>query len=330
MDSLNPSRLTESQLGIAAAALSGDSGLLYRLAADLLDGGTPFDVVLFDVLLGSEVSVGLRWQAGDYLVSEEHAATATLETVISLLAGSFDQPDDGPSVVVAAAEGDSHSLPARAVAAYLLSTGYRTVFLGANVLAHDLRDFLMSDPPDAVAVSCAMSTHLLGARAAIRESHDAGVPVLVGGRGFGADGAWAAPVGADAWAPSGRNAFDILSGWNPDPSAAEALARDPGEVVLTVLDHRHSVLATAEEWLAGLSGASIGSRVRSEMELILDAVASAGLVDDRTLLDEFLAWQHETLTDHGVDTRLAEAVAVALAPIAPGLAAWIEAGSTAV
>ena len=160
---MKSSRLSEAQLGIAAAALSGDSGLLYRLAADLLDDGTPFDVVLFDMLLGSEAGIGSRWQAGDYLVSEEHAATAALETVISLFAGSFDQPDDGPSVVVAVSEGDNHSLPARAVAAYLLSMGYRTVFLGANVLASDLGEFLVSEPPDAVVLSCKMSTHL-GAR----------------------------------------------------------------------------------------------------------------------------------------------------------------------
>lgn len=326
---MKPSRLSEAQLGITAAAVSGDSGLLYHLAADLLDEGTPFDVVLFDMLLGSEASVGLRWQVGDYLVSEEHAATATVETVISLLAGSFDQPEDGPSVVVAVSEGDDHSLPARAVAAYLLSMGYRTVFLGANVLASDLGDFLMSEPPHAVVLSCAMSTHLLGARAAIRKSHDAGVPVLVGGEGFGEDGVWATPVGADAWVRSGRDTPGVLSTWKPDPSSAEALGRDPDEVLQTVVDHRHSILATAEDWLQALSHGSVGSRVRSEMELILDAAAAAGLVDDRGLLVEFMAWQHETLTEHGVDTRLTEAVSVALAPIAPGLAAWIEAGAAA-
>jgi MerR family transcriptional regulator, light-induced transcriptional regulator len=319
---MKPSRLSEAQLGIAAAALSGDSGLLYGLAADLLDDGTPFDVVLFDILLGSEVSVGARWQTGDYLVSEEHAATATLETVISLLAGSFDQPD-GPSVVVAAVEGDRHSLPGRAVAASLLSRGYRTVFLGGNVPASDLRDFLMSEPPDAVVLSCAMSTHLLGARAAIRESHTTGLPVLVGGRGFGPNGVWAAPVGADAWVPSGGDAFDMLSRWNPDPSGAERLAHDPGDIVRMVLDRRHSVLATAEEWLT-LSGTSIGPRVRSEAELLLDAVVSAILVSDRTLVDEFLAWQRKELADHGVDAPLAEAVSIGLVPIEPKLAAWLN------
>jgi methanogenic corrinoid protein MtbC1 len=323
MDSLHPSRLTESQLGITAAALSGDSGLLYQLTADLLADGVPFDEVLFDVLLGSEVGVGLRWQSGDYLVSEEHAATAALETVISLLAGSFDQPTDGPSYVVAAVESDSHSLPARAVAAHLLSSGYRTVFLGANVLASDLRDFLASEPPTAAVLSCAMSTQLLGARAAIRESHAVGVPVLVGGKGFGADGVWAKPVGADTWVPTGRDALGALSAWTPDPSAAETAARDPGETVREVIDRRHTVLATAEEWLTA-SGTPLTPRVRNEMELTMDAVASAALVADRSLLDQFLVWQRRTLADHGIEVPVADAVSTGLAPFVPELAAWLS------
>lgn len=323
MDTMNPSHLHEIQLGITAAALSGDSGLLYRLTADLLDGGVPLDAVLFDVLLGSEAGVGLRWQSGDYLVSEEHAATAALETVISLLAGSFDQPEDGPSVVIAAVESDSHSLPARAVAAHLLSAGYRTVFLGANVLASDLRDFLEPEPPTAVVLSCAMSTQLLGARAAIRESHASGVPVLVGGKGFGTGGVWAAAVGADAWVASARDTLSTLHEWDPDPSSSEASACDPGETVELVLSRRHSVLATAEEWLT-LSEVSLTPRVRNETELALDAVAAAALVDNRALLDEFLAWQQRTLAGHGIDAPVAEAVAIGLAPFVPKLASWID------
>jgi len=328
MDSLNPSRLTESQLGITAAALSGDSGLLYQLTADLLADGVPFDVVLFDVLLGSEVGVGLRWQSGDYLVSDEHIATATLETVISLLAGSFDQPDDGPSVVVAVVEGDQHSLPARAVNASLLSHRYRTVFLGANVLAMDLREYLTSGPPDAAIVSCAMSTHLLGARGTIRECHAAGVPVLSGGRGFGTNGVWASAVGADAWIPSGKDTLSMLNGWSPDPHTAEAAARKPGEIVQTVIGRRHSLLATAEEWLTLTTERSIEPTVRRQLELTLDAVTAATFVDDRTLLDEFAAWQKEMLTRHGVDATIAEAVAIALAPIAPQLAEWLGDNAT--
>jgi methanogenic corrinoid protein MtbC1 len=106
---MEQSRLSEIQLGITAAAIAGDSGSVYRIVANLLDMGTPFETVLFDILLRSERDVGLRWQAGDYLVAEEHAATATLETVIALLTGSLDQPANGSVVVVATAPGDSHS-----------------------------------------------------------------------------------------------------------------------------------------------------------------------------------------------------------------------------
>jgi methanogenic corrinoid protein MtbC1 len=325
---MKQSRITEAQLGITAAATSGDSGLLYRLAAGLLDDGVPFDVVLFDVLLHSERDVGLRWQTGDCLVSEEHAATASLETVIALLAGSFDQSHEGPFVVVATSEGDNHSLPARAVAAHLLYSGYRTIFLGTSVLASDLRDFLESEPPDAVVLSCAMSNLLLGARAAVRESHAVGVPVLVGGRGFGADGVWAAPVGADAWVPSGRDAARALGEWHPDFAAAEATACDPEGPLQSVIEQRSAILAAAQERLMSLSGEPAGARLRSELAMALDAVAAAMLVNDRGLLDEFLAWQGETLAAHGFDrTGLTHSLSAALVPVAPHIAGWVETGS---
>ncbi len=109
-----------ARLGITAAALSGDSGGLYNIVARLMDEGVPLGSLLFDVLLPTERDVGSRWQSGDYLVSEEHTATATLETVVALLAGSLDQPEDGLHVVIASAEGDAHSLAGRAVVAYLL------------------------------------------------------------------------------------------------------------------------------------------------------------------------------------------------------------------
>ena len=76
----------EIELALTAAALNGDSAGLYRLANQLMDEGVAFDSLLFDYLIPAEREVGSRWQQGDYLVAEEHTATATVETVISLLA----------------------------------------------------------------------------------------------------------------------------------------------------------------------------------------------------------------------------------------------------
>ena len=155
--------MSSARLAVTAAALAGDSGGLYNLVSKVLGDGVPFDRVLFDLLIPAEKDLGTRWQQGDYLVAEEHAATATIETVISLLAGSFDQPDDAATIVIATAQGDDHSLPARAISAHLLFLGYRTIFLGANVLASDLVEFLDGEEVSALILGCAMTSQLPGA-----------------------------------------------------------------------------------------------------------------------------------------------------------------------
>jgi methanogenic corrinoid protein MtbC1 len=317
---------SEVQLAIAASALAGDSGSLYRLAAGLLDQGVPFESVLFDVLLQSQRDVGERWQIGDYLVAEEHAATASLETVISLLAGSFEQPQDGVPVVVATAQGDTHSLPARAVAAHLLFLGYRTTYLGADVLASDLREYLESDPPQAVVLSCAMTGHLFGARYAVQESHAVGVPVIVGGEAFGANGVWAANIGADAWVRQPRDVATHLETWDPDPGRAEARAKNPDHLLERVIDTSSAVLADAESRLARSLGRPVGARWRTELNLAFWAAAASMLVEDTSLLSEFLNWQARTLHSHGLEghAQAVESLGAALGDVVPEAGIWVE------
>lgn len=312
--------IAAARLAVTSAALSGDAGRLYHIASDLLGEGVPFDEILFDVLMAAERDLGTRWQQGDYLISEEHAATAAIETVISLLAGSFDQPEDGQSVVVATAEGDDHSLPARALSAHLIFLGYRTLLLGANVVASDLGEFLESDQPEALVLSCAMSNHLPGARAVIKESHAAGVPVLAGGEGFGSSGQWARKVGADAWVGSLREVAATLDSWEPDIEASEASAVDPGRELTGLLDDRPGLISKARANLDGdLIEPRLNARVLSELGLVLDAVGASLLVDDSQIVEDLLDWQQVTLSAHGLElgSKLASAVAEAIGETSP-------------
>lgn len=291
----------EARLAITAAALSGDSGGLYHIVSGLLGEGVSFETILFDLLIPTEKDVGHRWQTGDYLVSEEHAATAAIETVISVLAGAFDRPEDGRQVVVAAAEGDNHSLPGRAVTAHLLSLGYRTTFLGASVLSSDLRDYLLVEQPDAVVLSCAMTTYLLGARQGIRECHDAGVPVLVGGGAFGPDGVWASALGADAWVPEPRQVPETLDTWQPDPSRAEAEARNPSADLLELVSRRAAIIGRAQEQFEDKVGGQRDPRAAETLFLLLGAIEASLLVEDATVAANHLHWQEVTLEAHGWD-----------------------------
>ena len=309
---MSASNSSDIELALTAVALEGDAGGLYRIASELMDNGVPFDSVLFDYLIPTERSVGTRWQQGDYLVADEHAATATVETVISLLVGMFDQPSDAATVVVATAEGDTHSLPARAVSAHLLYLGYRTKFLGASIPADDLRNFLEDDPPVALVVSGAMTTHLLGARAVIEAAHGVGVPVVVGGKAFGDEGRWADDVGADAWVSSLGEVPNVVEEWVATTPRLNEPKRLP-DTLTRLLAQRQRVLAEADARLASHLDGDVPTRMSDELDLLLSSVESALLTEDERVTVGMIEWQAASLGAHGYDSGIVvDALAEAL------------------
>ena len=300
--------------------MSGDVGGLYRIASGLMEEGVPFDDLLFDYLMATERSVGRRWAQGDYLIAEEHAVTAAIETVIALLVGLFDQSKDAPLVVIATAEGDLHSLPARAIAAHLVFLGYRTNFLGASVPGADLRDFLEGEAPAALVLSAAMTTHLMGAREVIVAAHEVGVPVVAGGKAFGADGAWANAVGADAYVGSLREVADIVERWAEEgrPELESEGPVPPG--LRGLMASRSVVLAEVE-----LAMGEEGPRVLGDAGLLLSSIEGALLVGDDTIISDMLAWQADMSRAHGFDaTAVADAVAAALESVSEAAAAALS------
>lgn len=311
--------LIEAQLAVTAAAVSGDTGGLYGIVSGLLGEGIPFESILFDLLIPAERGVGTRWQQGDYLISEEHAATAAIETVVSLLAGSFDQPQEGPEYVVCAVEGDTHSLPARAIAAHLLFLGHRTTFLGGDLLATDLEEYLQAEKPDALILSSAMTTHLLGARAVVRASHRSGVPVIVGGKGFGESGRWAMEIGADAWAPSLREVAPTLESWEPSVDESEGRARDPSPELSNLIGEKLTVVARAHTLLMADRPPEQAARLLDEVGLLFDSVAAALLVDDIRIVTDMINWQGATLAAQGyrIEGQLIDALSDALHSVSP-------------
>jgi len=326
-DSTDPWRSV--RLAVLASASAGDAGAVFHLLVDLMGDGVPFPTILFDVLSPLEAEVGSRWQQGDFCIADEHLVTATLETVVSLLAGSFDVPDDARRVVVACAEGDTHSLPARMVAAYLVFLGWRSVFLGAGQPASDLGAFLHEQPPEALILACAMATALPGARECIRVAHEAGVPVLAGGRGFGVDGSRAYALGADAWTAHPGRVDEILHTWAPDPARAESRARDGGEDLGRLDRRRAELLARATAALARPDAPLDQARLRSDLELLLDALAASLLLDDPEVVVQFTDWQRSLPAMPGTadpEATLA-ALQAAVATDPPRAAAFLEAAA---
>lgn len=281
----SPAAQNAAALGIQAALLAGDPGLAFGLISELMADGVSFDQLLFEVLAPLQRDVGTRWLRADYRIAEEHASSAAVETVVALLAGSFDMPDDGLHVVVACAEGDDHSLPARMVAAYLTYLGWRVTFLGATLPAYDLTAYLTDERPAALLLSCTSTANLIGARACVRGAHRAGIPVVAGGRAFGADASRARAIGADEWIGDPKM-LDLIGEPAWDIAAAESQALPEDEAMALA----ESVPALVEAAIASAPLEVSVTSARDDLLLLGQTLAAAVLVDDGTLLEELFEW----------------------------------------
>jgi methanogenic corrinoid protein MtbC1 len=322
------SDLDQARLAVLSAVMEGDAGLALDIVGGQMANGVPFDAILFDIIAPLQSDVGRRWEQGDFGIAEEHASTGAIETLVALLSGSLSQPDDGAPIVVACAEGDHHSLPARMAAAYLLYIGYRTTFLGTSVPSTDLGPYLAETKPAALVLSCAMSTSLPGARDCIKAAHASGIPVVAGGRGFG-DGTRATRLGADAWVANPRDLDELLATWHPHPDTAEAHARDRDEETNN-LEHAAAQLVTdATTRAADILGDTVHrAKITADLRILVDAAVAGVLTGDPTIVGEFAHW-HSGLraqTHAGYETTpiLLAALHDAIGDISPTAASHLD------
>jgi methanogenic corrinoid protein MtbC1 len=311
-DHLEPVRLA-----LRSALVDGDVQTAYRLCLRLLDDGTPFDAIVDGVLMPIQVDLGRRWAAGDISIADEHAATAVIEELLVLLAGGLDSAD-GREVVVVCPEGDDHSLPGRIVAMSMGLAGLRARFLGSSLPARDLADFCESQRPFAVALSCSVPSALVGASRSVAAAHGLGVPVLVGGRAFGADPTRALRIGADAWAADAPSAVDTIGRWpNGGPALAQPVHPIP-ETVDLLASERTLIVAAAlsrvVDAVPEIATVADGiDRAATELAALVDVTAAAILLDDPAVIREQREWAVHLFAGHdlpvGTITRAMDALA---------------------
>lgn len=277
-----------------SALVDGDLPAAYSLTLRLLDDGTPFETIVERVLAPIQTDLGRRWADGDISIADEHAATAVVEDLVTMLASGL-APVTGRSVVVVCPEGDDHTLPGRIVSLLLGLNGVSARFLGGSLPARDLGAYLETTAPFAVALSCSVPSALVGALHSIEVAHAHGVPVVVGGRAFGADPTRSLRVGADAWAADAAAAFRIITGWpNAGPVLANPAVPVPAEVDLLRRDRPLVVAGAIAEVAARVPSVREASdglhRIEVELAALVDVAGAALMLDDPSVLGEQVAW----------------------------------------
>ncbi|MEO5840445.1 MAG: cobalamin-dependent protein [Acidimicrobiales bacterium] len=299
----------DERLATLAALLNGDVTLAYRIATELLSQGVPFDDIVVDVLGPVQTEVGQRWADGDLSIADEHAASAAVEELVVRI-GAIAQAPSGPTVVVAAAEHDAHALGARVVATSLALEGFRTLFIGASVPAEDLQDYLELHQPLALALSCSMSSALVGSARCIAAAHQIGIPVVGGGRAIASEQR-ARRLGIDALALVPHDAVDRLRAW--EIASPQHLASVPAPVPehQALADRSQRMIASVLEKVA--TGLAKPSDLGEELARVLQVIEATLLLDEPGLIGEHLRWLRDTGPAHGVPRPTVDAALIVLA-----------------
>lgn len=294
IESDHPGR-NDERVAMLAALVNGDVPLAYRLALELLGCGMPFDDIVIDVLAPVQTEVGRRWAEGDLGVADEHASSAAVEDLLVRL-GAIAEGPTGPAVVIVSPEHDAHALGGRVVASALALEGFRVLFLGASVPAAHLGDFLEMQQPLALALSCSLSTALIGAARSVGVAHDLGIPVVGGGRALPtADRA--SRLGIDALAHVPGDAVRTLRSWELSPPDRLAVAPGPVAEHAALVRLNHALVGGAIDAIGNARSTTPG--LVEELQRVLQVLESSLLLQEPVLVAEHVQWLRATGPVHG-------------------------------
>jgi methanogenic corrinoid protein MtbC1/DNA-binding XRE family transcriptional regulator len=203
--------------------------------------------IYLHMLAPALVEIGARWKARRLSVADEHFASEITLAQMERLRERFPVAAvDGPHAVLACVEGESHAIGLRMLADVLTIDGWTVDYLGGNLPAADLVDFVARRTPAVVALSVTQVEHLPSLRlvaAALRRLSPA-PRILVGGGALRGRARAAETFGIDAVA------LDARAGVQEARRLAAAARRSAvaAEDYFELLGRRVQELRTARGW----------------------------------------------------------------------------------
>lgn len=164
------------------ALVNGDEGAVRSIATGLIDEGASVIDVIQHVLVPPLVRIGDDWHAGRLTIWVEHRASAIIERLLGGIAPNPRGRRRG-TVMVAAVQGDLHSLPSSMAAVALRADNWWVEHLGADMPPDELVRFCEEHPVDVVVLSATNPEAAELAAGAADRLRATGVGVVLGGPG---------------------------------------------------------------------------------------------------------------------------------------------------
>jgi len=97
--------------------------------------------------------IGERWRAGELTAAHEYFFTAHVKVFLGNLTRQFATPLDAPRIIVSTPSGQLHELGAVMAAAAAGNLGWRAIYLGPSLPAHEIAGAALRNEAAAVALS---------------------------------------------------------------------------------------------------------------------------------------------------------------------------------
>ena len=166
------------------ALLTGNELEAKRTINLALDQKIDIRSIYIKIISKSQSAIGDLWFSGKLGIAEEHLATQISLSQMQKLRDIYvPRSSLGMSVVVAAVENEEHFIGPRMVADFLYFDGWDTHFLGSNMPAEALKNYVISQKINLIALSATMPESLKYILECVRTLRDIKprIPILAGG-----------------------------------------------------------------------------------------------------------------------------------------------------
>jgi 5-methyltetrahydrofolate--homocysteine methyltransferase len=197
---------------IASELYEGEDQSVAELVQQALDQGMEPKEVLQGGLIAGMDEVGKDFKAGDLFVPEVLIAARAMHAGMNVLRPLLAESDSisAGKYLIGTVKGDLHDIGKNLVKMMLEGAGFETIDLGTDVEPQAFVDAVREHKPLLIGMSALLTTTMVQMRATVEALEEAGlrdsVKIMIGGAPV--TEAFAAEIGADAYAPDAASAVD--------------------------------------------------------------------------------------------------------------------------
>jgi len=203
--------------------LDGDVRKAISDLQELMTGDTGPIELAQGIIVPAQKEIGRMWHNAEATICEEHLVTeACLQALIAISHSCKAKPANGKTVMLASVAGNQHDLGIRLLGLDFQIEGWRSINLGTDMPAKEIKAAALKYQPELVILSAALSVQLPGRAQAVQGIKDAlgeKAFILIGGQALSGLDKEAHLFGANATGTSLEQARDIgqrlLAGMNP-------------------------------------------------------------------------------------------------------------------